>query len=911
MSNGKCDVCGAQASYRVKIVENGLRKTRELCEDHYAVMRARAGGRRGGFRSPMDSLFGGASPFDGFFGGHSRMDDVFSSMPGDGAANNDQFLGDREAVELDSLLSEESKDILQKASQKAVEQGKQVIDTEHLLYVLTENNLIQRIFKRFKLSDADIRQHIEHGVFANGKGPAEVPEGEVHVDISPRIKAALQSAFISAREMQSEYVGPEHLLVGLLEVGEGHAYDILKTYGLTPESLRQKTVKETGVGGNGKVQSETPKLDEFSRDLTKLASDGKLDPVIGRSKEISMAIEILARRTKNNPVLIGEPGTGKTAIVEGLAQRIVNEEVPEALEGKRLVELNLNSMVAGSKYRGEFEERVKTVLDEIVKFKDDLIVFIDEVHTVVGAGQGGGEGGLDVANVLKPAMARGELHLMGATTLNEYQKYIEKDAALERRFQPVFVPEPTVEQTIAILRGLRDRYEAHHKVRISEEAVTAAAELSDRYITNRFLPDKAIDLLDQASARVRIGATSRPSELLEEQNKIKAVQREIEAAEARKDFKQAEARQAELDDMQEALKMDEDEWQSSRSSDVPCVEMQDIAEIVSSLTGIPVTDLTQEERDKLLNMEEKLHERLIGQEEAVKAVSLAVRLSRAGLRESGKPIASFMFLGPTGVGKTELSKALAENVFGNEDAMIRIDMSEYMEKHAVARLIGSPPGYVGYEEGGQLTERVRRRPYSIVLLDEIEKAHPDVSNILLQVFDDGRLTDGKGRSVDFSNTIIIATSNVGSHIIHDNAVSEKDDAMDYKKLKDKLMDELRHHFRPELLNRIDEIIVFESLNREQIREIVGLQLERVKRMAHAQDIILEFDDNLLDYLADIGFKPEFGAREIKRHIRSEVEAGLAEKLLGRDFDEGDYVRISHDQKKAEVVFEKIADKVAA
>lgn len=908
MSTGRCYICGNPAAYRVKMVENGFRKVRDLCEEHYQELSRQAGSRyTSGFRSPLESMFGGGSLFDEFFGGGSP---VIGGEPRRQAARGNQHLGDRESVDLHDYMNDEAKDLLQKAAQKALEYGNSTIDTEHLLYVLSENNVVKRVLKRFKLSADDIRQHLEHNAFdASKKTSPESEDKEApQVGLSPRMKAALQHAFVAGREMQSDYIGPEHLLIGLMEAGEGHAYDILKTYGLTAESLRQKTAKETGVGSGGKPQSETPKLDEFSRDLTELARQGKLDPVIGRSKEISMAIEILARRTKNNPVLIGEPGTGKTAIVEGLAQRIVNEEVPEALEGKRLVELNLNAMVAGAKYRGEFEERVKAVLDEIVKFKDDLIVFIDEVHTVVGAGQGGGEGGLDVANVLKPAMARGELHLVGATTLNEYQKYIEKDSALERRFQPVFVPEPTVEQTIAILRGLRDRYEAHHKVSISEEAITAAAELSDRYVTNRFLPDKAIDLLDQAASRVRIGATSRPQEILEMQNEVKAMEREEKSANTRKDYDRAKELQSDIETKKSDIEGKEKEWQSSRSSDTPVVEMEHIAEIVSSLTGIPVTDLTKEEREKLLNMEETLHQRLIGQEEAVKAVSLAVRLSRAGLRESGKPIASFLFLGPTGVGKTELAKALAETVFGDEEAMVRIDMSEYMEKHAVARLIGSPPGYVGYDEGGQLTERVRRRPYSVLLLDEIEKAHPDVSNILLQVFDDGRLTDGKGRVVDFSNTIIIATSNLGSHLIQDNAGKDKKEALSYDDLKDKLMDELRHHFRPELLNRIDEIIVFHSLTKEQIRDIVVLQLERVARMAHAQEITLTFDDTLLDYLAEIGFKPEFGARELKRHIRTEVEAGLADKMLRQSFKAGDAITVSYDAKQKEVTFNKPATK---
>ena len=546
---------------------------------------------------------------------------------------------------------------------------------------------------------------------------------------------------------------------------------MLRRYGLTPQAIRQQVTKVVGRGAEeGRVETptNTPNLDKYSRDLTKLAREGKLDPVIGRASEIETTIEVLARRKKNNPVLIGEPGVGKTAIVEGLAQRIVGGEVPEALRDKRLVELSVNSMVAGSKYRGEFEERVQQILKEVTEEQDSLVLFIDEIHTIVGAGQGGGEGGLDIANVFKPALARGELNLIGATTLNEYQKHIEKDAALERRFQPVLVPEPTVAQTIMILRGLRDTLEAHHKVTITDEAIIAAAELSDRYITGRFLPDKAIDLIDQAAARVKISATARPVDVQELEAEVRQLKREQDYATSRKKFDRGKELQAQHDAKNKELQEATESWRRDRGSGSAEVRTEHIAQVVSKLTGIPVTELTTEERERLVKMEERLHKRVIGQDEAVKAVSDAVRLARAGLREGRRPIATFLFLGPTGVGKTELAKALAETVFGDEDAMIRLDMSEYMERHAVARLIGAPPGYVGYEEGGQLTERVRRRPYSVVLLDEIEKAHADVYNVLLQVFDDGRLTDGKGRVVDFTNTIMIATSNLGSDIIQRN-----------------------------------------------------------------------------------------------------------------------------------------------
>jgi ATP-dependent Clp protease ATP-binding subunit ClpC len=682
------------------------------------------------------------------------------------------------------------------------------------------------------------------------------------------------------------------------------AGDILRKYGLTAEALRQKVVKVVGKGaeeGRVETQTNTPQLDKYSRDLSELARQGKLDPVIGRAKEIESTIEILARRTKNNPVLIGEPGVGKTAIVEGLAQRIISGNVPQVLQDKRVVEVNLNAMVAGSKYRGEFEERIKTVLDEIIDHQDKLIIFIDELHTVVGAGQGGGEGGLDVSNVIKPSLARGELHLIGATTLNEYQKYIEKDAALERRFQPVLVPEPTIDQTIEILRGLRDRYEAHHKVKITDQAIIAAAELSDRYIANRFLPDKAIDLIDQAASRVRIGADTFSQDIAELEDQIKRLRREREYAVDHKQMEKAKDFEKQLKKLEAKKETSADQWQAKRGVTSKEVLVEHIAQVVSSITGIPVQELTQEEKDKLLKLEARLHQRVIGQDEAVEAVSDAIRMSRAGLSEGGRPIASLMFLGPTGVGKTELAKALAAVVFGDEEAMIRIDMSEYMERHSVARLIGAPPGYVGYDEGGQLTEAVRRRPYSVLLLDEIEKAHPDVHNILLQVFDDGRLTDGKGRVVDFTNTIIITTSNVGAHIIHENLILKKVQRKSYSQLKQEVMDILRSHFRPEFLNRLDEIIIFEALDEDQIRQIVELRLEKVKRTARGQGVELVFDRRAVNYLAKIGYMPEFGARELRRQIKSEIENKLAKDILKGTVSEGSIVKIDYNPTKG-IVF---------
>ncbi len=710
--------------------------------------------------------------------------------------------------------------------------------------------------------------------------------GGTQPGLSPDARHGLEQADELRADLGDEYLSVDHVMVAWAE-----------ELGTTREALLGAL---RSIRGSARITSENPEetfqsLEKYGRDLTVLARAGKLDPVIGRDEEIRRVIQVLSRRTKNNPVLIGEPGVGKTAIVEGLAQRMVQGEVPEVLRDKRLVELNINAMVAGAKYRGEFEERLKQVMDELQAAQSEIILFIDEVHTIVGAGQGGGEGGLDVANVLKPAMARGEMNLIGATTLNEYQKYIEKDAALERRFQPVFVPEPTVEQTISILRGLRDKLEGHHKVTIRDEAFVAAAELSDRYIGNRFLPDKAIDLIDQAAARVRIASTSRPAEIQELEAELAQLKREQDYAASRKWYDEAKVFEKRIQERKEHLEQITERWQQTQGSKTEEVRVEDIAEIISRLTGIPVTELTAEEREKLLQMEERLHQRVIGQQEAITAVSDAVRLARAGLRQGSRPIATFLFLGPTGVGKTELAKALAEVVFGDEDAMIRIDMSEYMERHAVSRLIGAPPGYVGYDEGGQLTERVRRRPYSVILLDEIEKAHADVNNILLQVFDDGRLTDGKGRVVDFTNTIIIATSNLGSELIMKNAQAGEF-AQPPEKLKRELMTTLRGHFRPEFLNRLDEVIVFESLSKAQIEDIVRLQLERVKRAAHAQDIYLHIDDSLVGHLAEEAYQPEFGARELKRQIRQQLETRLATAMLKGEVKEGETVTFFYDAK---------------
>lgn len=892
MATAICDICGIRpATRRVEVVQNGERRTLAVCDVDYRRLV-----RQQRHASPFESLFRGTG-FEDFFG-----EDPFSAFARPERSDR-RRAQERASVDITAAFSEQTHDLLQKAAQRAVAFGKREVDTEHLLDALMDSDVVEAILKQVKVSPDEVRNQIQSDAERGDFTPDR--DEQIEISVSPRVKSALEHAFNASRELGHSYVGPEHLLIGLAEEQDGLAVDLLRKYGLTPHAIRQQVVKVVGKGAEeGRVPSQTttPQLDKYSRDLTAMARKGKLDPVIGRWQEIETTIEILARRKKNNPVLIGEPGVGKTAIVEGLAQAITNGDVPEVLRDKRLVELNVNSLVAGSTYRGEFEERIKQVLDEIVAHQDEVIIFIDELHTIMGAGQSG-EGGLDAANVFKPALARGELNLIGATTLNEYQRHIEKDAALERRFQPVFVDEPTVDQTIMMLRGLRDRLEAHHKVSISDEALVAAAELADRYVTNRFLPDKAIDLIDQAAARVRIGTTSRPAALQELEAEIKQLRREEDYASSRKQFDKAQELSTRISDKDAQLTDQTEQWRKRVGSGSVEVRAEHVAEIVSNLTGIPVAELTTEERQKLMHMEDLLHRRVVGQNEAIEAVSAAVRLARSGLKEGRRPIAVALFLGPTGVGKTELAKALAETVFGDEDALIRLDMSEYMERHAVARLIGAPPGYVGYEEGGQLTERVRRRPYSVILLDEIEKAHPDVHNILLQVFDDGRLTDGKGRVVDFTNTVLIATSNVGAEIIQQELSAPEGAAKSYDELKSELMEILRLHFRPEFLNRIDDIIVFRALDRDQIRQIVELQLDRVRRTASGQGVTLEFDPSVIEYLAEVGFQPEFGARELRRQIRTLIETKLASELLGDRVHEGDRLVVRHDDETDRIEFD--------
>jgi ATP-dependent Clp protease ATP-binding subunit ClpC len=865
-----CDICHRRpVAYEVTVVQDGQERVLHVCAVDYARLRNQS-------LSPIEQMFG-----DDFFKSPAQRASDLESLS---SRLGYPIPRAREETDISQYFSEHTKELIQEAGRSALSFNRTEVDTEHLLYALAGNEVVQEIFKQFKIVPEDVRGYIEHNAPKGERQAQPSPEG---LGVSPRVKSIIGAAFRAARELGHGYIGPEHLLIGLVEEDDGLAGELLRKYGLTSESIRQKVIKVVGRGaqeGRIESQSTTPQLDKYSRDLTKLAEEGKLDPVIGRADEIETTIEILSRRTKNNPVLVGEPGVGKTAIVEGLAQRILAEDVPDVLMGKRVVELGINSLVAGSKYRGEFEERMQQVLEEVLAHKDQLILFIDELHTIMKAGGTGEEGGLDVSNIIKPHLARGDLHLIGATTLNEYQKHIEKDAALERRFQMVLVPEPTVEQTIEILRGLRDRYEAHHKVKITDEAIVAAAELSNRYISNRFLPDKAIDLIDQAASRVRIGLTTRPPDVRALDDQLQKLRREHEYAASHRQHTDQKKQEAEITRLEREREAAQERWKQERGVTTTEVRKEHIAEVVSKMTGIPVTELTQAEREKLLDMEKDLRERVIGQEEAIRAVSDAIRRGRSGLRRERSPIATFLFLGPTGVGKTELAKALAWLVFGDEEAMVRVDMSEYMERYAVSRLIGAPPGYIGYDEGGQLTEAVRRRPYAVVLLDEIEKAHPDVYNILLQVLDDGRLTDGKGRVVDFTNTLIIATSNLGSALMQERAGREE--------LRDELMAVLRQHFRPEFLNRLDEIIIFNSLNKEEVKQITRLQLGKVRQMARGQGIELEFDDSVVNHIAEVGFAPEFGARELRRRIQNEVETALSRLMLQGELTEGDSAQVT-------------------
>lgn len=793
-------------------------------------------------------------------------------------------------------FTERARKVLSFAEQVAIGFNHNYVGTEHILLGLVKEG--QGIAAK-ALSDAGVTEEkvtvIIKKIIGEGKDQVSSP-----VSLTPRSKKVLNLSMDEARRLGHNYIGTEHLLLGLIREGEGVAVRILADLVGDLNNIHKQIIELLGGQNNmekkAEKNTETSNLDEYSRDLTKMAREGKLDPVIGRDKEIERVVQILSRRTKNNPVLIGEPGVGKTAIIEGLASRIVADNVPEILFNKRVVALDLSSIVAGSKYRGEFEKRLKAVMNDIIE-NGNVILFIDELHTLVGAGAA--EGAIDASNILKPALARGELQAIGATTLDEYRKYIEKDAALERRFQSVLVEETTAEETVAILKGLRDAYEAHHKVAITDDAIKAAVDMSHRYISDRFLPDKAIDLIDEAASRVRLSSNTRPPELKELNRKLENLEKEKESAVKNQEFEKAAEIRDKEKEVQNKLEDLKDNWRQDKGRSESSVTVDDIAHIVSSWTGIPVTKLEEAETAKLLRLEDELHKRVIGQDEAIEAVSQAVRRASAGLKDPQRPIGSFIFLGPTGVGKTELARTLAETMFDDEDAMIRIDMSEYMEKHSVSRMVGSPPGYVGHEEGGQLTEPVRRKPYSVILFDEIEKAHPDVFNILLQILEDGQLTDTHGRKVDFKNTVVIMTSNVGANFIEKESTlgfkTQTDDKAEYDNMKDKVMSELRKTFRPEFLNRLDEIIVFHALNKDHIKEIVDLMLNDLKKRLEENNINIELTEKAKIQLVEDGFDSQFGARPLRRSIQRLLENPISEKILAGSIKDGGKIIVDEQE----------------
>ncbi|MFI8951546.1 ATP-dependent Clp protease ATP-binding subunit [Streptomyces sp. NPDC053750] len=776
-------------------------------------------------------------------------------------------------VPIGRLLTESSHELLNLAARRALEDGTSDLDTEHLLWAATKVDPARGLLAQAGADPDTLASQIAEVL------PRESGEPSAEPGLTPAAKRTLATAYARSQAAGVSYIGPEHILGALLDGGDTGAARLLSAEGQDIrklEGLTEQVSRADGLPGEGGKKQPATTLDEYGRDLTDEAKAGKLDPVVGRAEEIEQTVEILSRRSKNNPVLIGEPGVGKTAIVEGLAQRIVAGEVPDTLKDKRVVALDLSGMVAGAQYRGQFEERLRKVIEDVQQARGAIILFIDELHTVVGAGATG-EGSMDAGNMLKPALARGELHVVGATTIDEYRKYVEKDAALERRFQPVMVPEPTVEETVQILEGLRDAYEAHHQVRFADGALAAAAELSDRYVSDRFLPDKAIDVMDQAGARVRLRSAARSTEVVSREDRIAKLRREQQQAVAAEDFDRAGELKREIAEAEGELAGIEE-----RREGVVSVTAADIADVISRRTGIPVSQLTAGEKEKLLKLEEQMHSRIVGQDEAVTAVSRAVRRNRAGMGDPNRPVGSFLFLGPTGVGKTELAKTLAELLFGEENRMIRFDMSEFQEKHTVARLVGAPPGYVGYEEAGQLTEKVRRQPYSVVLFDEVEKAHPDVFNTLLQILDDGRLTDGQGRTVDFRHCVVIMTSNIGAHRILDHKG-------DVSELKDELMGELRTRFLPEFLNRIDDIIIFHGLTEQDLGEIVDHLLGQSERRVHAQGLKLEVTEAAKKLLIAHGHQPEFGARPLRRTIQAELDNRIADLLLGGEADPGDTI----------------------
>ena len=801
-------------------------------------------------------------------------------------------------------FTERARKVIILAKEEARRFNHDYIGTEHILLGLIKEGegVAAAVLQSLGLNLHALRLGVEKLVQA---GPSTIISGDI--PFTPKAKRALELSMDEARRMGHNYIGTEHLLLGLLREGEGAASHILLNQGLDLGKVRSEIMKllgsvtpETtapGPGPGGVTKSKTPALDAFGRDLTQLAKEGKLDPVIGRGDEIERVTQILSRRKKNNPVLLGEAGVGKTAIVEGLAQRIVSGNVPEILRDKRVIVLDLALMVAGTKYRGQFEERIKTAMDEIRR-SENVIIFIDELHTLVGAG--GAEGAIDASNILKPALSRGEIQCIGATTLNEYRKHIEKDAALERRFQIINVNPPSAVETVEILKGLRDKYEAHHRVKITDKALEAAAKLSDRYITGRYLPDKAIDLIDEAGAKARLSVTTAPPDLKKLEREVQETRKEKEAAIEAQDFEKAAHLRDREKKNKEALLQAKKNWRESKTEVEIMVTEVDIAEIVSKWTGVPLITLEEKETERLLRMEEEIHARVVGQDEAISAIARAVRRSRAGLKDVRRPMGSFIFMGPTGVGKTLLARALAEVMFGDEDAVIQLDMSEYMEKFNVSRLVGAPPGYVGYEEGGQLTEKVRRRPYSIVLLDEIEKAHPDVFNILLQVLEDGRLTDSFGRRVDFRNSIIIMTSNIGSEMLKKQGslgFAPQKEELNYKAMKERLLDEVKGTFRPEFLNRVDDIIVFHQLTKDDLGKIVEIELKAVRERLAEQSFSLKLTPKAKDFLIEKGFNPVLGARPLKRTIQSFLEDPLSEHVLRANFKKGSTIKVTVEKDR--------------
>jgi len=802
-------------------------------------------------------------------------------------------------------FTERAQEAAQRAAEIIQRYGHNQIDTEHILLALIEQpqGVVSQILEILKVDSANLTERLDYilrtspkaSIFGGGAG---------QIFITPRVKRIIDVANDEASKLKDEYISTEHIFLAILTEKNTPAARLLETSGITRERVYDAINQLRGGQRVTDPQAETRyrTLEKYSRDLTQQAREGKLDPVIGREEEILRVMQILSRRTKNNPVLIGEAGVGKTAIVEGLAEKIATNDVPEILSGKRVISLDLGAMIAGSRFRGEFEERLKAAIEEVQRSRNEIILFIDELHTVVGAGAA--QGAMDASNMLKPALARGELQCVGATTLDEYQKYIEKDSALERRFAPVYVDEPSVDDTIEMLRGLRDRYEAHHKVHFTDEAIVAAARLSSRYVTDRYLPDKAIDLMDESAAKLRVALYSLPPELKEMKVEIDRLAMEEQQAGAERDYERAALKKSERLRIESEFNVKRDQWESEHQLD-ECVDVDDIAQVVAQWTGIPVTQMMESDSERLLHMEERLHERIVGQDEAIHAISDAIRRARSGLKDPNRPIGSFIFIGPSGVGKTELAKSLAEFLFGDEDALVRMDMSEYREQHTASRLFGAPPGYVGYEEGGQLTEAVRRRPYRVILFDEIEKAHPEVWNALLQILDDGRLTDGQGRVVDFRNTVLIMTSNLGTEFVRKGGTLgflKSGENNEDREAESKIQSELKSTFRPEFLNRIDEIIMFSPLSLEQMYSIVDLQMQEVCTRLEEHGLSVTMTEAAREWLAKEGFDPIFGARPLRRALQKHVESPLSVSLLSGQFKEGDQVVVDLDEEKKEIVF---------